>query len=163
VLFFYILQYPHRVKLILAAISPSRSRAKSGAAATLAADFLARASRFLPCEAQAYGSEAALLAWLDRQAARTVPALILLDSRGRQLTSEEFAAQIGRLRDNGTQSLVLAIGPADGWSTAARARAGLLLSFGAITLPHELARVVLAEQIYRALTILNGHPYHSGH
>ena len=163
VLFFYILQYPHRVKLILAAISPSRSRAKSGAAATLAADFLARASRFLPCEAQAYGSEAALLAWLDRQAARTVPVLILLDSRGRQLTSEEFAAQLGRLRDNGTQSLVLAIGPADGWSTAARARAGLLLSFGAITLPHELARVVLAEQIYRALTILAGHPYHSGH
>ncbi len=163
VLFFYILQYPHRVKLILVAISPSRSRAKSGAAATLAADFLARASRFLPCEAQAYGSEAALLAWLDRQAARTVPVLILLDSRGRQLTSEEFAAQLGRLRDNGTQSLVLAIGPADGWSTVARARAGLLLSFGAITLPHELARVVLAEQIYRALTILAGHPYHSGH
>ena len=92
VLFFYILQYPHRVKLILAAISPSRSRAKSGAAATLAADFLARASRFLPCEAQAYGSEAALLAWLDRQAARTVPVLILLDSRGRQLSSEDFAA-----------------------------------------------------------------------
>ncbi len=58
---------------------------------------------------------------------------------------------------------MLAIGPADGWSTAARARAGLLLSFGAITLPHELARVVLAEQIYRALTILAGHPYHSGH
>ena len=116
VLFFYILQYPHRVKLILAAISPSRSRAKSGAAATLAADFLARASRFLPCEAQAYGSEAALLAWLDRQAARTVPVLILLDSRGKQLTSEEFAAQLGRLRDNGTQTLVLAIGPADGWS-----------------------------------------------
>ena len=163
VLFFYILQYPHRVKLILVAISPSRSRAKSGAAATLAADFLARASRFLPCEAQAYGSEAALLAWLDRQAARTVPVLILLDSRGKQLTSEEFAAQLGRLRDNGTQTLVLAIGPADGWSSIARARAGLLLSFGAITLPHELARVVLAEQIYRALTILAGHPYHSGH
>ena len=161
--FFYILQYPHSVKLILAAISPSRSRAKSVAAATLAADFLARASRFLPCEAQAFGSEAALLAWLDRQAARTAPVLILLDSRGRQLTSEDFAARIDRLRDNGTQTLVLAIGPADGWSTAARARAGLLLSFGAITLPHELARVVLAEQIYRALTILAGHPYHSGH
>jgi 23S rRNA (pseudouridine1915-N3)-methyltransferase len=157
------MQYAHWVKLILAAISPSRSRAKSGAAATLAADFLARASRFLPCEAQAHGSEAALLAWLDRQSARTAPVLILLDSRGRQLTSEEFAAQIGRHRDNGTQSLVLAIGPANGWSAAARARASLLLSFGAITLPHELARVVLAEQTYRALTILAGHPYHSGH
>jgi len=161
--FFYILQYPHRVKLVLATISPSRSRAKSDAAATLAADFLARASRYATCEAQAHGSEAALLAWLDRQSTRTSPLLILLDSRGRQLTSEEFAAQIGRHRDNGTQTLVLAIGPADGWSDAARARAGLLLSFGAITLPHELARAVLAEQIYRALTILAGHPYHSGH
>jgi 23S rRNA (pseudouridine1915-N3)-methyltransferase len=151
------------MKLTLAAISPSRSHAKSGAAATLAADFLARASRYLPCGAQAYGSEAALLAWLDRQSARTAPVLILLDSRGRQLTSEQFAAAIGRHRDNGTQSLVLAIGPANGWSAAARARASLLLSFGTITLPHELARVVLAEQIYRALTILAGHPYHSGH
>jgi 23S rRNA (pseudouridine1915-N3)-methyltransferase len=161
--FFYILQYAHSVKLILAAISPTRSRAKSGAAATLAADYLARASRYLACEAQAHNSEAALLTWLDRQATRTVPVLILLDSRGTQPTSEEFAAHIGRLRDSGTQSLVLAIGPADGWSDTARARAGLLLSFGAITLPHELARVVLAEQIYRALTILSGHPYHSGH
>jgi 23S rRNA (pseudouridine1915-N3)-methyltransferase len=157
------LQYPHRVKIILAAISPTRSRAKSDAAATLTADFLARASRFLPCETQTHGSEAALLAWLDRQAARTAPVLILLDSRGKQFTSEEFAAHIGRLRDSGTQSLVLAIGPANGWSAAARARAGLVLSFGAITLPHELARVVLAEQIYRALTIRAGHPYHSGH
>jgi 23S rRNA (pseudouridine1915-N3)-methyltransferase len=149
--FFYILQYPHRVKLVLATISPTRSRPKSDAAATLASDFLARASRYATCEAQ------------DRQSTRTSPLLILLDSRGRQLTSEEFAAQIGRHRDNGTQTLVLAIGPADGWSDAARARAGLLLSFGAITLPHELARAVLAEQIYRALTILAGHPYHSGH
>jgi len=161
--FFYILQYAHSVKLILASISPTRSRAKSDAAATLASDFLVRASRYLPCQAQAHNSEAALLAWLDRQTARTAPFLILLDNRGRQLTSEEFAAQIGRLRDRGTQSLVLAIGPADGWSDAARARAGLVLSFGIITLPHELARVVLAEQIYRALTLLAGHPYHSGH
>jgi 23S rRNA (pseudouridine1915-N3)-methyltransferase len=161
--FFYILQYAHSVKLILASISPARSRAKSDAAATLASDFLLRASRFLPCQAQAHSSEDALFAWMDRQSARTAPFLILLDSRGRQLTSEAFAAQIGRLRDRGTQTLVLAIGPADGWSDAARARAGLLLSFGSITLPHQLARVVLAEQIYRALTILAGHPYHSGH
>lgn len=151
------------MKLILAVISPTRSRAKSDAAASLTADYLTRASRFLPCETQTHGSEAALLTWLDRQSARTAPVLILLDSRGRQLSSEEFAAHIGRLRDSGTQSLVLAIGPADGWSVAARSRAGLVLSFGAITLPHELARVVLAEQIYRALTILAGHPYHSGH
>jgi len=55
------------------------------------------------------------------------------------------------------------VGPADGWSAEARNRAQLLLSLGAMTLPHELARVVLAEQVYRACTILAGHPYHSGH
>ena len=161
--FFYILQYAHSVKLILAVISPTHSRAKSDPAATLAADYLTRASHYLPTEAKAFDSEAALLAWLDRQSARTAPVLILLDSRGKQLSSEQFAAHIRRHRDNGTQLLVLAIGPPDGWSDATRACAGLLLSFGAITLPHELVRVVLAEQIYRALTILAGHPYHSGH
>ena len=89
--------------------------------------------------------------------------LILLDSRGRSFSSEQFAAWLRRQRDQATQRLVFAIGPADGWSEAARTRAGLLLSLGAMTLPHELAAVVLAEQIYRAFTILEGHPYHLGH
>jgi 23S rRNA (pseudouridine1915-N3)-methyltransferase len=153
------------MKLTLAAINPTRTRAKSDAAATLAADYLARAARYLPCEAQTYSSEADLLATLDKSAktTRTTPVLILLDSRGKQLTSESFAEHLGRLRDSGTQSLILAIGPHDGWSEAARARASLILSLGLITLPHELARAVLAEQIYRALTILANHPYHSGH
>lgn len=151
------------MKLVLAAISPARSRAKSSAADALSADYLARAARYVVCESKMFGSEANLLEWLDRQSTRTVPTLILCDSRGEQLTSEEFATRLGRLRDGGTQLAVLAIGPADGWSEATRKRAGLLLAFGRITLPHELARVVLAEQIYRALTILAGHPYHSGH
>ena len=151
------------MKLTLAAISPARSRAKSDAAATLAADYLSRAARYIPCEPQHYASEADLLAALDRNPTRTSPVLILLDSRGKQLSSEEFATHLGRLRDNGTQSLILAIGPADGWTAAARSRAALIFSLGRITLPHELARAVLAEQIYRALTILANHPYHSGH
>jgi 23S rRNA (pseudouridine1915-N3)-methyltransferase len=151
------------LKLLLADIASSRSRAKSSAAVSLSADYIARAARYTPCTAQSYLSEAALLAWMDRQSSRTASLLILLDSRGRQFSSEEFATHLGRLRDSGTQSLVLAIGPADGWSAAARARASLVLSFGPITLPHELARTVLAEQVYRALTILAGHPYHSGH
>jgi 23S rRNA (pseudouridine1915-N3)-methyltransferase len=100
---------------------------------------------------------------LDQKQGRMPSYAILLDSRGQQYTSEEFAARIGRLRDEGTQRLVLAIGPADGWSVAARHRANLLFSLGRITLPHQLARVVLAEQVYRAMTILAGHPYHSGH
>ena len=161
--FFYILQYPHRVKLVLATISPTRSRPKSDAAATLAADFLARASRYATCEAQAHGSEAALLAWLDRQSARTAPSSSCSTAGAGSSRRRNSPRRSAGIRDNGTQTLVLAIGPADGWSDAARARAGLLLSFGAITLPHELARAVLAEQIYRALTILAGHPYHSGH
>ena len=151
------------MKIVLAAISPTRTRAKSDAAATLATDYLARAARYVPCESQHHASEADLLASLDRQATRTAPVLILLDSRGKQLSSEDFAAHLGRLRDSGTQSLILAVGPADGWSAAAQTRASLILSFGPITLPHELARAVLAEQIYRALTILANHPYHSGH
>ena len=150
------------MKITLAAIVPTRSRAKSPAD-TLAADYLARAAHFAPCVAQTFPTEAALLASLDRAATRTAPHLILLDSRGKQLSSEAFAAHLGGLRDNGTQSLILAIGPADGWSEVARARASLILSFGPITLPHALARAVLAEQIYRALTILANHPYHSAH
>ncbi len=150
------------MKLTLAAISPTRSRAKSDAAATLAAEYLARAARYIPCESQSYASEADLLATLDRPPA---PPLSSSSSTAAAspLSSEEFATHLGRLRDSGTQSLILAIGPADGWTDAARARASLIFSLGRITLPHELARAVLAEQIYRALTILNNHPYHSGH
>lgn len=151
------------MKFLLASISPRRSRAKSTAADALAADYLARASRYTACESQIFDSETALLSWLDRTAARTAPTLILCDSRGDQISSEDFAARIGRLRDSGAQVAVFAIGPADGWSAAARTRAALTIAFGRITLPHELARTVLAEQLYRALTILSGHPYHSGH
>jgi 23S rRNA (pseudouridine1915-N3)-methyltransferase len=156
------------VKLFLTAISSTRprassSRAPSNPAETLAADYLARASHYLPCEAVTHPSEATFLTWLDRLSARTAPHLILLDPRGKQLSSEDIAAHIARLRDSGLQTLVLAIGPADGWSAEARSRANLLLSFGPITLPHSLARVVLAEQLYRALTILANHPYHSAH
>ena len=145
------------------AIGPRSTRSKSEAADRLLADYMERANRYIPCESQLFASETALLDWLTRQSGRSVAFVILLDSRGQQYTSEEFAAHLGRLRDNGTGRLILAVGPADGWSPAARQRANLLLSLGRITLPHQLARVVLAEQIYRALTILAGHPYHSGH
>jgi 23S rRNA (pseudouridine1915-N3)-methyltransferase len=151
------------VKLLLASISAAKARAKSSATATLSAEYLTRAARYTPSEAKFFDSESTLLAWLDRQSARTAPTLILCDSRGEQLTSEDLAARLGRLRDSGAQLAVLAIGPADGWSQAARSRAAFTLAFGRITLPHELAHVVLAEQVYRALTILAGHPYHSGH
>lgn len=151
------------MKITLASIKPARNAAKSAPADALAADYLARAARYMPCSAESFPSEAALFAALERQSARTNPNLVLLDPCGKTLTSEAIAEYLGTLRDKGTQVVVLAIGPADGWSEAARARASFVLSLGAITLPHELARVVLAEQIYRALTILAGHPYHSSH
>lgn len=79
------------------------------------------------------------------------------------MTSEAFARWIGVRRDEGAQHLIFAIGPADGWSNDARERAALLVSLGSFTMAHALARLVLAEQLYRAFTILAGHPYHTGH
>lgn len=114
-------------------------------------------------DAPLYRSEDAFAAALERERARTAPVVVLLDERGKQLTSEAFAAWLGRERDAGRQLIVFAIGPADGWSDQARTRARLLLSLGTFTLAHALARLVLAEQLYRACTILTGHPYHTGH
>ena len=155
------------MKLILASISPRARRAKSEPADALTRDYCARAARLLPCELAVFPDEAALLAAADRDPARQptrhAALLLLFDSRGDALTSEQFAELLGRLRDAGTQRILLGIGPADGWSPAALARATRVLSFGRMTLPHELARAILAEQVYRALTILAGHPYHSGH
>jgi 23S rRNA (pseudouridine1915-N3)-methyltransferase len=112
------------------------------------------------CGAESFRTEETLLDWLDRRRGRTHAVLVLLDERGRQMTSEAFAQWLGARLAEGTQQVVFAVGPADGWSDAARARAQLLLSLGPMTLAHPLARLVMAEQVYRALTILKGHPYH---
>ena len=125
--------------------------------------YLRRCSALARCKTEAFRGEEALLDWLKRQEGRTPVVAVLLDSRGKQMTSEAFAAWLGARRDAGTQQLVFAIGPADGWSEAARGRAQLLLSLGPMTLAHSLARLVMAEQIYRAHAILTGHPYHGGH
>ena len=89
-------------------------------------------------------------------------ALILLDERGANPSSEYLAARIAALRDGGRKHLVLAIGGPDGHDAASRQAADLVVSFGAQTWPHQLVRVMLAEQLYRAATILGGHPYHRG-
>jgi 23S rRNA (pseudouridine1915-N3)-methyltransferase len=129
----------------------------------LVREYLGRCAGFMRCDAEAFRSESALLEWLERQRGRTAPMVVLLDSRGKQMKSEEFAAWMGARRDDGTQMVVFGIGPADGWSAEARGRAQMLLSLGAMTLAHSLARLVIAEQIYRAYAILTGHPYHVGH
>ncbi|QKC81240.1 23S rRNA (pseudouridine(1915)-N(3))-methyltransferase RlmH [Mesorhizobium sp. NZP2077] len=87
-------------------------------------------------------------------------ALILLDERGKSLSSQDLANRIGQLRDGGRKALVLAIGGADGHDPSLRDQADLVLSFGALTWPHQLVRVMLGEQLYRVSTILSGHPYH---
>jgi 23S rRNA (pseudouridine1915-N3)-methyltransferase len=87
-------------------------------------------------------------------------ALVLLDEGGTSLSSAEFAGRLGRWRDEGTPALAFLIGGADGHGGAVRERAGLVLSFGRLTFPHQIVRILLAEQLYRAATILAGHPYH---
>lgn len=151
------------MQLTLASISPRTRKAKSAAADALTNDYIARATRLNSTSSAIFESEAALLASADRQPGRPAAHILLFDSRGDLLTSEEFALLIGRLRDESVPRILFAIGPADGWSPAARSRAYRSISLGRMTLPHELARAVAAEQIYRALTILAGHPYHSGH
>lgn len=90
-------------------------------------------------------------------------AVIVYDERGRSDSSSEVIADhIGKWRDAGRPALVVVIGGPDGLDASVRARADLILAFGAATLPHGLVRVLVLEQMYRTLTILAGHPYHRG-
>lgn len=86
--------------------------------------------------------------------------IVLLDERGKSLTSEEFAAQLGQWRDDGVREARFQIGAADGHPEELRSEADLLIAFGSMTWPHLLARSMLAEQLWRATSILAGHPYH---
>jgi 23S rRNA (pseudouridine1915-N3)-methyltransferase len=86
--------------------------------------------------------------------------LVVLDEKGAQLPSTAFAERLGRWRDEGTRECRFLIGAADGHDAATRDGADLLLAFGAATWPHLLARAMLAEQLWRAASILAGHPYH---
>ncbi len=87
-------------------------------------------------------------------------ALVVLDGHGEALGSDAFAARIRAWRDGGRPGVVFAIGGSDGLAETLRARADQILAFGTATWPHQLVRIMLMEQIYRALTILSGHPYH---
>ncbi|MFT7057736.1 MAG: 23S rRNA (pseudouridine1915-N3)-methyltransferase [Pseudorhodobacter sp.] len=94
---------------------------------------------------------------------RAVPAgalIAVLDERGKVMPSPEFADQLGRWRDGGRQDVAFIIGGADGIAPGLRAQADFALSFGAMVWPHMLVRVMLAEQLYRAASILAGSPYH---
>jgi 23S rRNA (pseudouridine1915-N3)-methyltransferase len=86
--------------------------------------------------------------------------LILLDERGKNLSSPDFAAFIAKHRDSGTRAMTFAIGGADGHAEESRRKAQMVISFGAMTIPHQIMRILTAEQLYRAATIISGHPYH---
>jgi 23S rRNA (pseudouridine1915-N3)-methyltransferase len=136
-------------------------KTKEPAIAALTEQYLQRISHYAAAEGIAVRDEATLLEKFDRTKGGVT--LVLMDSRGKEYSSDAFAKFLGDYRERNPLPLVLAIGGADGFSPAARAASQNIISLGKMTLPHELARVVLLEQIYRAFTILKGHPYHSGH
>jgi 23S rRNA (pseudouridine1915-N3)-methyltransferase len=148
------------VKLTIASIA---GRARSEHFDALVTEYVNRIAAYTPAETAVFKTTAAFFETIEKQRSRVGSVIVLLDSRGKLRSSEELARWIAGQRDEGRQRIIFAVGPADGWTDEDRARAGLLLSLGPMTLPHELARVVLSEQIYRAFTILAGHPYHTGH
>lgn len=93
--------------------------------------------------------------------AKLLPGLVIaLDERGRSIGSEAFSQRLANARDAGTAGATLIIGGADGLSEELRARADLTIAFGALTMPHQIVRALVLEQLYRAMTIMAGHPYH---
>ncbi len=137
-------------------------KTKEAAIQSLSSEYLKRILRYNAVEGAELASEAALLKSVE-QKGRTAPVLVLMDSRGKQLSSEELAEYLRGHLNRGTQELIFAIGPSDGWSEETISKSSAKLSMGRMTLPHELARIVLLEQVYRGFTILAGHPYHGGH
>ena len=143
-------------------------KTKEPAIQALTDEYLKRISHYAEAEAVVLKDEAAILSLASgerkqhKNENKDRHKLILLDSRGKQFSSEELAEFLEREQVNAIP-LLFAIGGSDGFSDEARRYAGFMLSLGKMTLPHELARVVLVEQLYRAFTILANHPYHLGH
>jgi 23S rRNA (pseudouridine1915-N3)-methyltransferase len=140
-------------------------KTKEPAIQALTEEYLNRISRYVQIEGLAVRDEAAVLALCGRPGSKTTTksTLALLDSSGKEFSSEGLAKFLSDYQDRNSLPLVFAIGGADGFSAQARDTAKHVISLGKMTLAHELARVVLLEQVYRAFTILKGHPYHSGH
>jgi len=147
------------VKLTIAWIG----KTKNAAIQSLTDEYLKRLRQYVEAESASLKDEAALLKLCGRDGRGARRRLVLLDSRGKQLSSEDLAKFLGDHQDKNPTPLVFAIGPADGFSDATRQQADFTLSLGKMTIAHELARVLLLEQLYRGFTILKGHPYHLGH
>lgn len=127
---------------------------KSPAAFSLFQDYTQRLSRFIPCETGAYSSSDRSSVWVCER-----------EKGSRALSSEALAQELQKCMNSGVQELQIVIGGPDGFTAQTLEQMAPVLrwSFGPMTLPHELAAVVAAEQIYRALTLLHHQPYHSGH
>ena len=147
------------MKITLAWIGKTRHPAIQ----SLSDEYSKRLLQFAEVDGVSLKDEAALLKLSGREGKTPRRFLVLLDSRGKQLSSEELAQFIRSHRERNSTPLVFAIGPADGFAENTRSHADFTLSLGKMTIAHELARVFLLEQIYRAFTILQGHPYHLGH
>ena len=137
-------------------------KTKEPAIQALTDDYLHRISRYAETVGIAAKDEAGILDLARGERQSEKHKLVLLDSRGKALSSEELAQFLEREQLQALP-LLFAVGGADGFSERARREAGFVLSLGRMTLPHELARVVLLEQLYRGFTILKKHPYHLGH
>ena len=137
-------------------------KTKSPAIQSLTEDYLKRLRQYADASGASVKDEAAVLK-LSSADSRPRHRLILLDGQGKQLSSQEFANWLSEQQDRSSMPLLFAIGGADGFSEETRSHAALVLSLGKMTFAHELARVVFLEQLYRAFTILKGHPYHLGH
>jgi 23S rRNA (pseudouridine1915-N3)-methyltransferase len=120
-------------------------------------EYVKRTQRFTPAEiTELRETSPAALRKLKFDSASTI---VLLDAAGKQFNSAQFAKWLGTTRDNGTREMIFLCGDAEGFPDEIRAAARQKISLTTLTMPHEFARVVLAEQIYRAFTILAGHPY----
>ena len=119
-------------------------------------DYAKRIGRYVSIEITEVRDEAAALKRLDADRAATV---VLLDAAGKNLDSNALAKWLAELRDRGTRELIFVCGDAEGFPKTLRSRANQKLSLSAMTFSHELARVMLAEQLYRAFAILAGSPY----
>jgi|SRR5215813_159030 len=136
-------------------------KTKKPAIQALTEEYLTRIGRYAQVEGVALKDESGLCK--QRGSERISQFTVLFDSRGRQLSSQEFAGFIEQHQGSSSLPLLFAIGPASGFSRETLNCANLLLSLGKMTYAHEIARLLVLEQIYRAFTIIKRHPYHLGH
>jgi 23S rRNA (pseudouridine1915-N3)-methyltransferase len=132
-------------------------KTRRGECRAMLEDYVGRIRHFAPMEVTELREESAAAVRKVKMDAAAV--WVLLDAAGRQFTTEQFAHWLGALRDRGTRELVFLCGTDHGFPEELRKRQQHKLALSTLTMPHELARVMLAEQIYRAFTMLHGHPY----